>query len=223
MVSLPLSNTTSLLRTSNILLLAAAIICSPGQSARAGVISSFGGAVGPGLGSVSFNSVGTPNPGNDDFVGASPNWISIDEKAFSTTEYIDMVFHVDDIGVPTTEYVLTEAVFNGTSDFWLGYQVILGFGTGAAFAQASLGDGLDFDTPDYNSPIDFTPLVIMLPLDDSVINAVDNIILPGEVHTFSFTIDVPNGITEFTIRQSPRTGPVSTSSGSWGNVKALYR
>ncbi|MBU1073473.1 hypothetical protein KKG45_09530, partial [bacterium] len=129
-------------RISGILFLIAAVLCSPGDSARASVIIAFDGASGPGLDSMSFNSVVTPNIGNDDVVGASPNWISINQKAFAVVDYIDMVFSVEDFGVPATEYILTEGVFNGTAEDWIGYQVVLGFGTGAGFVQSTLGDGL---------------------------------------------------------------------------------
>ena len=134
-----------------------------------------------------------------------------------------MVFHVDDIGLPTTEYLVTEGVFNGTPDLWIGYQVKLGFGVGAGFTQSALGDGLGFDAPDYNSPLDFTPYTIQTPLNEDVINAVLAAVNPGEFHTWAFTVDVPAGISEFTIRQEPRTSPVSTDAETWSKVKGLYR
>jgi hypothetical protein len=171
---------------------------------------------------MSFNNLGTPSPGNDDVVGISPNWISVNQKAYDVSAYIDMVFSVADSGASATEYVLNEGVFNGTPDTWLGYQVKLGFGTGAGFVSAGLGTGLDFDTPDYNSPMDFTPFTT-LTFDDVTITAVDGLIPPGAFVTFAVAIDVPNGITEFTLRQEPRQLPVSTTPTTWGNVKALYR
>jgi len=210
------------LRTSGILLLVAALLGTPGQPALAGVITTFGGASGPGLDSMSFNNLGTPSPGNDDVAGSSPNWISINQKAYSTTDYIDMVFTVADSGATATEYIVTEGVYNGTGDFWIGYQVQLGFGTGTGFVSAGLGDGIDFDTPDDNSPKDFTPFPTVT-FDAVTINAVDGIVSPGGFHVFTFAIDVPNGITEFTIRQAPRGAPVSTEPTTWGTLKAIYR
>lgn len=209
------------IRITRILFLAA-LLCAPGQWALASVITAFGGASGPGLDSMSFNNLGTPAIGNDDVVGASPNWVSINQKAFNATDYIDLVFIVEDFGVPTTEYIFNEGVFNGTLDNWIGYQLMLGFGTGAAFVQSTLGDGLDFDAPDYNSPFDFTPLPT-LSLGEDVINAVDGLFTVGAFHTFTFALDVPNGITEFTIRQTPREEPVAASSSTWSKVKALFR
>ncbi len=137
--------------------LLAALLGSSANVAQAATITAYGGATGPGLGSVIFGSVSTPNNGNDNVVGMSSNLLIIDQKSFSTSEYIDIVFAVTDFGVPTSEYAVSEFVYNGTSDNWIGYQVKLGFGTGASFVSVGLGTGLDFDTPDYDSPMDFSP------------------------------------------------------------------
>ncbi len=205
------------------LLFAAAIMCASAAPALASVITAFGGASGPGLGSMSFNNLGTPAVGNDNVVGASPNWISINQKAFGAVDYIDMVFTVEDFGVPSTEYILTEGVANGTGTDWIGYQVVLGFGTGAGFTQSSLGDGLGFDNPEFDSPLDFSPFDMQLPLNEDVHNAVLDVFVDGAFHVFTFTIDVPNTISEFTIRQAPRTNPVADESVTWSEVKTLYR
>ncbi|MBC8425277.1 hypothetical protein H8E07_14240 [bacterium] len=205
------------------LLFVAAIMCAPSAPALASVITAFGGASGPGLASMSFNNLGTPAAGNDDVVGASPNWIHINQKAFGAVDYIDMVFIVEDFGVPSTEYVLSEGVDNGTGTDWIGYQVVLGFGTGAGFTPSTLGDGLGFDNPDFNSPLDFTPFEMQLPLNEDVHNAVLDVFANGAFHVFTFTIDVPNTISEFTIRQAPRTLPVADELVTWSDVKGLYR
>jgi hypothetical protein len=191
-------------------------------SALASTITAFGGASGPGLASVSFNSVTTPAAGNDDVVGASTNVISINQKSFGLDLYIDMVFLVTDVGVSTTEYLLNESVFNGSGVDWIGYQVRLGYGTGASFVPVTLGDGLDFDAPDFNSAISFPPFSLGA-FDHGVINAVSATVSAGQSVNFSFAIDVPNTITEFTVRQEPRSAPVSNDGSSWGRVRSLYR
>ncbi len=190
-------------------------------AAQASVITMFGGASGPGLASMSFNEVVTTDLANDDVVGASPNYVSINQKAFGSVNYIDMVFTVEDFGVPTTEYVFIEGVSNGTGSDWIGYQISLGFGTGAGFTQSPLGDGLDFDAPDYNSSLDFAPYTSVT-LGEDVHNATGGVFANGAFHTFMFSVDVPNTITEFTIRQEPREESVATSNSTWSQVKALY-
>jgi len=51
--------------------------------------------------------------------------------------------------------------------------------------------------------------------------AMDGTIFPGEFHVFGFTMDIPDGITEFTIRQWPTIDAVPTRNTTWGRIKAL--
>ncbi len=190
--------------------------------AAASVITAFEGAYGPGLDSMSFNEVVTPAPGNDDVAGPSPNYVSINQKAFAAVGIIDMVFLVEDFGVPSTEYMIYEGVFNGTGEDWIGYEIKLGYGIGADFEQAEVGGGLDLDAPDYNSPIVFDPPYAFTMIGETVHNAVDGVFTAGAFHTFQFAVDVPNGISEFTIRQEPRNEPVAAMPSAWSEVKALY-
>jgi len=212
---------TTTIRISGFFLLAVLLGSSAGIT-QAATITAYGGATGPGLGSVIFASVSTPSDGNDNVVGMSPNLLIIDQKSFSNSDYIDIVFDVTDFGVPTCEYAVSEFVYNNTSDNWIGYQVKLGFGTGASFVSAGLGTGLDFDTPDYDSPMDFSPYLLG-PFDDVTITVGGATVVPGSNMLFQFAIDVPSGITEFTLRQSPRVEPISAESKAWGDVKSLFR
>ena len=203
-------------------LLVPALLVLSSASASAGVVVAFGGASGPGLVSMSFNNLGTPSPGNDNVVGTSPNWIAVNQKAFGSVGYIDMVFVVVDSGAaPITEYVLTEGVDNGTGIDWTDYHLQLGFGTGAGFVPSGPGDGLDFDAPDYDSPFDFAPFTTVNPGEDGV-DAYGGTFPTGAFHVISFPFDVPNGITEFTIRQYPTISPTPTEATTWGRVKSLY-
>lgn len=204
------------------ILLVVALLCSPAAPVLAGIVTAFGGAFGPGLDSMSFNNLGTPIPGNDDFAGASPNWISVNQKAYNAVGVIDMVFIVEDSGGLTTEYILTEGVFNGTGVDWTDYHLELGFGTGVGFVPSTAGDGLDFDAPDTNSPYAFAPFAT-LTIGEDTIDAVDGVIVSGGFHVFGFPIDVPDGITEFTVRQFPTVATVPTEPTTWGKLKALYR
>lgn len=208
-------------RLSSRITLAAALLCMGTLTASASIIGAFGGASGPGLDSMSFNEVVTPAPGNDNVVGASTNYVSINQKAFNATAIIDMTFIVTDIALPPTEYVFTEGVYNGSLDNWESYRILLGYGTGADFVEATPGGGLDFDTPDYDSPFDFTPYPTVT-LGETVINASDALFLVGAFHTFTFTVDVPAGIGEFTVRQVPREESVATEPTAFSRVKSLY-
>ena len=108
----------------------------------------------------------------------------------------------------TTEYRVIENVQNSTGVDWSGYRVELGFGVGAGFVPSIPGDGLDFDDED-NSPINFAPLpadftIVTRPSED-VLVASGGTLLDGQFSgtDFIFHLDVPEGITEFTLRQQP--------------------
>lgn len=189
--------------------------------AAAQVVSSFDGASGPGLASMSFNNIYTPSPGNDDVAGASDNWMAVHQKDYDVVDYIDMVFSVDDVGMPTSEYIFTEGVNNGTGVNWTDYHLELGFGVGGDFVISPPGDGLDFDAPDENSPYDFPPFATVVVGEDTI-DCYDGIVAPGGFYNFGFPIDVPSTISTFTIRQWPTISPVATEASSFGRVKALY-
>ena len=173
----------------------------------AGTIDTFDSASGPGLQSLSFNNFVLDTINNDNVVGSSPNKILINQKAFGTSQYIDMDFTVSDSG-GTTEYELTEGLANNTADTWTGYRIVLGYGLGGSFVESTAGDGLDFDTPDYDSPT-----VLAVPFFSSVVTTEDEILLtsgsmgPLSFSNLLFTVDVPDGITSFTIRQIPVVVP----------------
>lgn len=184
-------------------------------------VSAFGGASGPGLWSMSFNNLGTVAVANDDAIGASPNWISVNQKAYSSVNYIDMVFLVDDIGTPTIEYQLSEGVSNDTGIDWTDYHIELGFGVGAGFVPSAPGDGLDFDWPDLSSPYSFGPFGTVT-VNEDAIDAVGGVLPAGAFVVMAFPIDVPAGISEFTVRQWPTIAPIPVEHGSWSQIKSLY-
>ena len=163
-------------------------------------------------GVASVAGIGIPPPvdvNNDNVVGTSPNEIMVLQKHYVGIGPVDLVFDVIDTG-GTVEYVFTEGVQNDTGLDWSGYHIELGFGTGAGFVKSGAGDGLDFDAPDYDSPVDFTAGAGFFP---SVTVTEDDIIAGGFMPDFAyagnfiFHVDVPDGITEFTLRQSPIAVP----------------
>ncbi len=187
---------TSIVATS---VLFAASVASAGQITAinwfSGVASVAGEFIGP-----------IPSPGVDNIVGPSPNEIFVLQKDYTAIGPVDLVFDVVD-SAGTTEYAVIEGVQNNTGLTWSGYHIELGFGQGAGFVKSTSGDGLDFDAPDFDSPAFFDPLPGFFP---SVSVTEDDIIAGGGVMNhldyagdFVFHVDVPDGITSFTIRQSP--------------------
>lgn len=145
---------------------------------------------------------------NDDVVGPSPNEVMVLQKDYKGVEHIDIVFTVMDSG-GVTEYAIIEGVQNNTGLDWSSYHVQLGFGTGADFVISPSGDELDFDAPFYNSTISFDPSpgfsFPTLTTSEDVLDADGG---PGQPdgfynEPFVFHIDVPDGITSFTLRQFP--------------------
>ena len=149
-------------------------------------------------------------PNNDDVIGTSPNSIFVTQKDYVAIGPVDLVFDVRDTG-DVTEYLVMEGVSNSTGVDWVSYHLELGFGNGSGFVKSVDGDGLDFDALDYNSDVDFDPFPGVFP---TVVVTQDDIFASGGVlpnlafaGNFLFHVDVPDGITSFTIRQSPVAAP----------------
>jgi hypothetical protein len=169
----------------------------------------------PGINSVAGVIINPAAPANnDDVAGASPNDLFVTQKDYVAIGAVDIVFDV----VPTggvTEYSIREGVSNSTGVDWSGYTIQLGFGTGADFVVSTPGDGLDFDTPDLNSPLDFTVF-----FSTAVVATEYEIVASGGVFPdgmfslpyFRFSIDVPDGIGKFTLRQFPTAVPEPVSA-----------
>lgn len=147
---------------------------------------------------------------NDNAVGISSNSFMVLQKHYVGIGPVDLVFDIADTG-GTVEYVFTEGVQNSTGLDWSGYHIELGFGTGAGFVKSGAGDGLDFDAPDYDSLVDFDGGGGFFPLttvtEDDLIAGGG--IMPDFAYAgdFIFHVDIPDGITEFTLRQSPIAVP----------------
>ncbi len=148
-----------------------------------------------------------PFPNNDDVVG-EVNELKVLQKDYKGVTFIDIEFTVMDSG-GVTEYAIIEGVQNNTGLDWSSYHVQLGFGTGADFVMSPSGDGLDFDAPFFDSIISFDPAPLfsfpaVAPSED-VIDADGGPGQPDFLYNepFVFHIDVPDGITSFTLRQFP--------------------
>ncbi len=189
----------------------AAMLLVPSSSLLAGeitLISWFSG-----VGSVAGEFIGPlAAPNNDDVAGQSPNFLLVTQKAYNAIGPVDLEFTVVPSG-GTTEYFMEEGVDNGTGIDWSGYRLELGFGVGADFVPSTSGDGLDFDFPDQNSGADFTTFFSTLTENEDELIASGGLFPAGAFTTppFFFSVDVPDGITAFTIRQQPIPVPEPAS------------
>ena len=197
-------------------------------TARAGEVTGFNWY--SGVASVASTTIFPPvAPNNDDVAGLSLNEIFITQKNYFAMGPVDLTFDVTNSG-GVTEYEFKEGVFNNTGLNWSSYHIELGYGTGVGFVKSLSGDGLDFDSPDFNSPFNFNPSPGFFP---SVSVTEDDVYASGGVMPyltfagyFRFAVDVPDGITQFTVRQSPVAVPEPSSwaLASLGLVGlALYR
>jgi hypothetical protein len=174
--------------------------------ASAGTITSALPAVGPGLGFVAVPAIVTLTPDNDNVpaAGVGDNNIVVPLKRFDNNGVIDIEFTVaPSNGV--TEYVVSEFVDNNTGLPWIGYNMFLGYGVGAAFTPLA-GDGLDFDFPTYDTPPTSGAFPAWAPLGE------DGLAFFGGLHAsgaqqYVVRIDVPNiatvRLSRFTLRQVP--------------------
>ncbi|MCI0335204.1 MAG: PEP-CTERM sorting domain-containing protein [Planctomycetes bacterium] len=165
-------------------------------------------ASGPGLGFVAVPAIITLTPGNDNVPApmVPDNNIVVPLKRFDFNGYIDLVFTVMP-SASVTEYSVTEFVDNNTGLAWIGYNMYLGFGTGAGFVLSAPGDGLDFDFPTYDTP----PVSGAFPVVGTP--DPDTLLFSGGVHgsgaqTYTVRIDVPDlspigTLGTFTLRQIP--------------------
>ncbi len=195
---------------------------------QAGAISTFTWY--SGVASVAGTSWAPPvAPNNDNVVGASPNAIFVTQKDYVGIGPVDLVFDVINTG-GVTEYVVTEGVQNNTGLDWSSYHIELGFGQGAGFVKSTPGDGLDFDAPHHDSPVNFNPSpgffpTVTYPTEDDILATGG--LMPDFTFAgyFVFNIDVPDGISSFTIRQSPIAvpEPATMSMLVLGSVALLKR
>lgn len=179
----------------------------------------------PGINSVAGVAIIPPvAPNNDDVVGTSPNDLWVTQKDYIAVAPVDIVFFVEPTG-GVTEYSFREGVQNSTGIDWTGYTVQLGFGTGAGFMPSTDNDGLDFDDPDYTSAPSF---ISFFPTANTVTE--DIIVASGGVHPngffsvpdYTFTVDVPDGISQFTLRQQPIIGNVPEPSTLLMAIPGLF-
>ncbi len=170
-------------------------------------------------------SVTTDAANNDDYQtpstgGTNPNQVSI-KKKFTSVGYMDIVFTVD-ASDGVTEYYFTERVTNATGIPWTDYHIELGYYDNGEFYPLGNFDFLDFDTgsnnqqPPGETDTGANPPAFSEAFSD-LTHLANEILWEGGsvpdqgVVTFSFSIDVPDGITSFVLRQRPSVVPEPAS------------
>lgn len=178
-----------------------AILLVANTSLQAGEITAFTWS--SGIASVGLNPIAPPvTPNNDDVIGPSPNVVFVHQKHYVGIGPVDIEFTVVPSG-GVTEYRFMEGVQNDTGIPWTDYHIQLGFGMGTAFVPSPAGDGLDFDHPHLSSPFLFAPFSTVVVAEDDV-DAYGGVVPNATfVSPFVFHVDVPDGITSFTVRQYP--------------------
>lgn len=178
-----------------------AAVAIAAADAQAGEITGFSWS--SGIASVGLNPIAPPvAPNNDGNVGPSPNVVFIHQKHYVGIGPVDIEFTVVPSG-GTTEYRFMEGVQNDTGLPWTDYHMQLGFGMGASFVPSPAGDGLDFDAPAYDSPVSLLPFTTLTVTEDGI-DAVGGVVPNFTfVSPWVFHVDVPDGITAFTVRQYP--------------------
>jgi hypothetical protein len=182
-----------------------ATLCFATNSLQAGRITAWNWF--SGIASVARDPIPVlADPNNDDVVGTSPNGLLVTQKDYFAIGPVDFEFTVVPSG-GVTEYTIYEGVSNSTGVPWSAYRLELGFGVEASFTPSPSGDGLDFDATDFNSPPDFSGSGFFTTVTESedVLLASGGVFPVGgfPVPLYRFNIDVPDGISAFTIRQIP--------------------
>ncbi len=205
-------------------------------TAQAGTIISAFQIVGHGLGAAYVPAIITGAPGNDNYapsLAPNPNLVVVtkrfDHGDSSNNPFLNSIEIQFSVGNPdpggTTEYHFFESVDNNTGSNWDGYTVELGFNVSAGFTQSTAGDGLSFDAPGFDPTPTSTAFA-------NVATSEDLLTFSTGVHSsgseiYEFSIDVPDGIQAFTLRQYPHLvpepGTLALALGALAGVTLFWR
>lgn len=192
-------------------LTAAALLLSGENKATAGVITTGGQVILPGFSTGTIGPFGSnPAPNNDNAAAPSPNSIAY-SIFFNSPGFIEVEFAVA-ASAGVTEYFITQSFFNNSGSTWTGFVFELGYGTGGSFVRA--GDGmLDFDLPDAD-PAPTSGAFGSLDHQAQVMTWTGGLVPTVQPSPFTLSIDVPDGISAFTLRQTPITAAAIPEPGS---------
>lgn len=165
----------------------------------------------------------TQSPNNGDYVGsAAGNLNKINYfLCIEQVDAVDFVFNVRNSG-GKTEYVFetvngNPGVVNFTGSNWVAYKFELGYGVGDNFVKSGLQDQLSFDTPVRTAvPEPTSNTFTRLTHGWNTITWFGGVIPPNNQSSpayFQLSIDVPDnisrfhpdGLSQFTLRQTPLT------------------
>lgn len=190
------------------LFLGAALALFWAASVKAGVITSASKFTLPGFSTGTLGPLGvTPAPNNDNSVPAGPNTIPVN-VFFNSPGGMEIEFKVTDSG-GVTEYRLPQTLINNSKQTWKGFRFELGFGTGADFVRAGSNGGLDFDVPGLD-PAPFSSAFPNLTSQADLLLWTGGNVPSIGVAAFGLSIDVPDGVGRFTLRQTPLTAAAAT-------------
>ena len=183
------------MRVATRLFLAAGLLAA---SVRAGTIPN-GNYKGSGTGGTATASV------ENNFLGTGINLVT-NAKNFSDEGYIDISFPIVNSG-GTVSYAVTEGVSSSASDTINPFEIMLGTGTGAGFAENAPAGYM------FSGPISSNFGAGALSSGNQTITYSLGGIPPAGAVTFSFLISVPDSdLSHFTLREAASIIPEPSSS-----------
>lgn len=162
---------------------------------------------GSGMLFTSSASVATPNPGNDNVPGLSPNTLSY-VSSFTFVSDGSNVFDV--LEGPATEYTVDLTITNNTGQAWTGYTLYVGGGT-LAFQIPVSFVGFDFDL----APTISGPGAAFATTSSQTSNIIvwSNLnVAPGDTVQFGFNLDFLSGSGGWQVQQLPTPVPAPASA-----------
>jgi hypothetical protein len=171
--------------------------------ARAGLILGAPTVSGPGCSgpicTLNSGSTNTLAPNNDDLTAPSANTILLSEH-FTSINFLDARFTVfNSQGV--TEYFSSNITVNNNTGFtWTNFHWSL--------IPTTTGDGLDFDTPNKMPTPTSSSFAFLQHLEDQINWSGGAGVANNTSTFFTLSIDVPDGLSSFTLRGVPTVNGV---------------
>ena len=161
----------------------------------------------------------TNNAGNDNTTNISN--VEVNRKQFTALGPIDIVFDVQNSGGTTEYFVREPVILNRTGQAFDTFTVELGFGFGDLFTRSPDDDGLDFDSPDFDPEPTSNGAFNTPTRGQDVLRFTGGMIPDQGSFSLQFGIDVPDGITSFTLRQGPSITPIPSPTAALGGLVGL--
>lgn len=177
------------------LALGATALVPGGGVAQAGIIAAVVSVGGPGGTGAGLPVTAAAN--NDNAGVGNPNLVLLSET-FTAVAPIDAVFTVAASGGTTEYFSSNVTVNNDTGVTWIDFHFSL--------IPGVAGDGLDFDTPTLD-PAPTSSAFATLAAGEDNLDWSGGSVPPGGVVIFTFSIDVPDAYTTFTLRAIPSVVP----------------